>query len=108
LEIGKEYGDKYAGTYFVKALTWAEIRSLIRSLGASKDRLEYVEQLVAMAVSGPVPITKESLGSLPGGLLLKLIDEVARLNDIGRQEANFLQSLPTAAQQPQSQTRASS
>ena len=92
MEIGKEYGEEYAGTYNVKALSWNELRELIRHLGSSKDRIQYVEELLVKAVAGPIPINKENLGNLPGGLLLRLIDEAARLNDIGRQEANFLQS----------------
>ncbi len=92
LKIGPEYGEKFQGTYKVRPVSWKELRELVRTVGKTNDKLQYAEDLLILSVTGPVPITKETIGDMPAGLLMRLIEEASRLNDVGRQEAGFLQS----------------
>ena len=90
--VKEDYGEKFAGNYQVKVITWREARELLRRAMKSKDPTEYIEDLVAASVTGPdnAPLTKEKLAELPSGLMRRLMDETLRLNDISRQESAFL------------------
>ncbi len=90
LHVGNEYGNEYQGTYRVRSLAWKEARELIRKAMKGKDPTEYIEELVAVCVTGPVEVSREKLAELPAGLVRRLMDEALRLNDISRQESSFL------------------
>ena len=93
--IGKaEFGEKFAGNYEIRVISWREGRELLRKAIKAKDPTDYIEELVAATVTGPdnIPISREKQLDLPSGLMRRLMDETLRLNDISRPEAAFLQT----------------
>ena len=90
LQVGAEYGSEYSGVYRVRVLAWKEARELVRKAVKAKDPTEYIEELVAASVTGPLELSREKLQDLPAGLVRRLMDEALRLNDVSRQESAFL------------------
>ena len=94
----EDYGPEWAGEYSIRMINWREGRELLRKTIKSKDPTDYIEELILATCIDPEgkSVNKAILEGMPSGLVRRLMDETLKLNDISRQEANFLQTSPIA------------
>lgn len=97
LVIGPEYGERYTGVWVIRQLSYSEIRPLLSKVARTRDQIDYIEEITLLAVSGPVKLSKDSIGSHPSGLLRRLQTAALAANETTGEETAFLSNWPSEA-----------